>query len=773
MLTKEDGLKRNEGKTLVHLPVVMRAAECSIRFLLSAVLAGAEMFGGYAMCGVAMTGASGPGMEGFAALLGACFGYLCFQGLTGGLRYVAASVLVYAVAMAFGDAAVSRRNWFMPAVAALFNGTVGFIYLSEWGWPASRVVFFLTEVALTGALVYFYRLAFSVWEDVREEGGLTVRQTVGLLALACTALMTLARIQILDGLSLGRVFAALLVMLAGWKGGLGMGCAVGLTAGLSMDLAAGAVPYYGAVYAFAGLMAGVFWQQGKLFTAAAYVVANAAGVLWTWESGAQTALLYEVFIASVVFLILPDKLVRRLEKLTRQERVENGAERARAYAAQHLAGSAAAFRTLALHLRESFRAPGHNPADGSKVFTRAADRVCAKCALRELCWNREYQSTRSALNDALPGLLDRGRGTPGDYPPQFSGRCVNMGGFTSAVNEELAAYLTRRQYQAKVRESRSSVCEQYGQLAALLERASEEISQELKTDPLRQRRIKQRLGALGMEGECAAYYDENGHLRVEIAATRAAELAAPEEVKNLSEILGVPLRVEENGEEGRLRLAEQEPLMAVAGVAARQKEGQPVSGDAGAWFKDDAGRLHIFLCDGMGSGPEARSDSTGAISLLEKFLRAGMEPAQAMATLNGALALRGEETGGFTTIDLLRLDLFTGKGALYKFGAAPTYLRSGGQVRRLTGQSLPAGLAAGGGVRPDVLALEVTAGDWLVMASDGVTGGSEDWVEQALAAWEGASPRVLAQQLLEGSIHRETNPDDKTVVAVKLAWREE
>lgn len=56
----------------------------------------------------------------------------------------------------------------------------------------------------------------------------------------------------------------------------------------------------------------------------------------------------------------------------------------------------------------------------------------------------------------------------------------------------------------------------------------------------------------------------------------------------------------------------------------------------------------------------------------------------------------------------------------------------------------------GQGVKPDVLPLELTAGDWLVMASDGVTGAEDDWVAQALEEWEGDSPRVLAQQLLEG-----------------------
>lgn len=775
MLTKEDKLKRNEreGKALLRLPVLMELAEHAIRFLLSAVLAGAELAGGFAMGGVAMVGASGAGAGGLAALLGACFGYLCFRGSAGGLRYIAASVLVFSVSFAFGDSPLLRRSWFMPAAAAALNGLVGFIYLSEGGWSTGRVIFFFTEVALTGALAYLYRLAFSVWEEARDEPGLTVRQTVGLLSLVCSALMTLSRMTFLGQLSLGRTLAALLVMLAGWRFGVGAGSAVGVSAGLSMDLAAGTPPYYAAVFAFSGLMAGVFRRQGRLFTASAYVVADAAAVLWTWERGAQGGLLYEVFMASVAFLVLPDALVRRLESLSRPTGVENGAERARAYAARRLSGTASAFRELSALLRESFQSAVRPSPDAGKIFTRAADRVCARCALRELCWSREYQTTRSALNDTLPALLDRGRGEPGDYPPQFALRCVSMAAFSSAVNEELAAHLTRRQCQSRVQESRSAVCQQYGQLAAVLEQASEELSQELAVDTLRQRRVKQRMAALGLEGETAVFFDEHGRLRVEVAGARVEAMAAPEEVKTLSGILGVPLRAVEDGEPGRLVLSECEPLMAVAGVAARQKEGQSVSGDAGAWFKDDAGRLHIFLCDGMGSGAEAHADSSGAIGLLEKFLRAGVEPTQALITLNGALALRGEEQGGFTTIDLLRLDLFTGKGALYKFGAAPSYLRQGGQVRRLAGQSLPAGVDAGCGVRPDVLALEVRAGDWLVMASDGVTGGEEDWIAEALDAWEGDSPRLLAQQLLEGCTHRPAGQDDKTVVALKLILRPE
>ena len=105
----------------------------------------------------------------------------------------------------------------------------------------------------------------------------------------------------------------------------------------------------------------------------------------------------------------------------------------------------------------------------------------------------------------------------------------------------------------------------------------------------------------------------------------------------------------------------------------------------------------------MGSGPEAGRESTLAVELLERFLRAGVRPQPALRTLSAALALRGEEHGGFTTIDLLRLDLFTGAAEVYKYGAAPTYVRQGTAVTRISGAALPAGHTAAAGAAAHLL----------------------------------------------------------------------
>ena len=84
-----------------------------------------------------------------------------------------------------------------------------------------------------------------------------------------------------------------------------------------------------------------------------------------------------------------------------------------------------------------------------------------------------------------------------------------------------------------------------------------------------------------------------------------------------------------------------------------------------------------------------------AARLLERFLSAGIDAPPALKTLNSALSLRAESTDSFTTVDLLTLSLQTLEGELYKYGAAPSYLKRGGTVRRVTCSCLPAGLQEG------------------------------------------------------------------------------
>lgn len=204
------------------------------------------------------------------------------------------------------------------------------------------------------------------------------------------------------------------------------------------------------------------------------------------------------------------------------------------------------------------------------------------------------------------------------------------------------------------------------------------------------------------------------------------------------------------------------------GAALRPKEGEQVCGDTVTSFRTETGLLCLLLSDGMGTGAEARKESALTARLLRQFLEAGIAPEAALKTLNTAMALRGAETGSFTTVDLLTCRTQTGEAAFYKFGAAPSYVKRKGAVRRITGAALPVGLRSGD-ASPDVTRATLAPGSFAVLISDGVADANHDeWLQDLLAGWEGTDPQALATLILAESVRREGLQDDCGVQVLYL-----
>ena len=207
-------------------------------------------------------------------------------------------------------------------------------------------------------------------------------------------------------------------------------------------------------------------------------------------------------------------------------------------------------------------------------------------------------------------------------------------------------------------------------------------------------------------------------------------------------------------------------------IALRPREGETLCGDQAASF-EAGGAACLLLSDGMGSGEAAHREAAMTVRLLKQFLQAGVEPLPALKTLNTAMLLRCREGAGFTTIDLLRLDRSTGEAALYKYGAAPSYLKKLGRVTRYGGAALPAGLE-GADRQPDVIRFVLPPDGWLVMVSDGVVGGDGDeWLQDLLAGWGGGTPDALARRILTLSAEHGGRSDDCAVLALHRLRGEE
>ncbi len=762
MVWKRRREKRAEARRGERVSPLVTWSQGLIRFLLAAVLAGGQVFSGRAPFGLALVGASGVGAEGFTALSGAVLGYLLTLGLEDGLRYAACAILVFSVALAFFDLRLYQKRAFMPLVTGALSAVTGLVTLLR---PTPGGVAALAgEAAVTAAAVYAFRWAFSLWDsgEAPKEPGLP--QRVGLIALGLAVLVSLAPLELLGRVSLGRVCAAGLSLCAGWVAGPGAGAAVGLSAGLAMDLTAGTAGRYGVSYALAALVAGLLRVRRRWVAAAGFALAAAGMALWSRTGGSGAG--YEAALTALGFLLLPQRVLDQAAAILTPEPRPGRAQWTFQAASRRLRQTADAFDQVFSALRSAFDRGGDNGEDPSVIFDRCANRVCARCSLRERCWQRDYQDTYDLLNAALGPMLERRQARAEDFPQRFRDKCCRFGAFLDAAEEELAAHLLRRRYQHQVGRSRRALADQYGDMARLLQDTAAAMAAPVAVDDARTRRLRQFLAGRELSCRGLVFSDPQGHLQLQLDGWDARRLADEAGRQALAQALDLPLSPPTQGE-NQVLFSQLEPLTALAGAAGRQRRGQSVSGDAFTWFRASGGALYVLLCDGMGSGPQAREESELCLRLLEKFLRAGVTPTNALKTLDQALVLRGEETGGFSTVDLLELDLYTGHGVLYKLGASPSYLKEGGTVKCLSGRSLPAGVTGPDG--RDRLELQVGPGDCLVLLTDGVDQEEDDgWIRDALLAFDGGSPAALAQALID---HDQEDADDKTALVLRLGLR--
>ena len=672
------------GELAVKLERWEPLAPCAACFLLTAVLCGAQLFGGYAPFALGLVAAAGSGKRGLAALLGGVAGALVFLDFSHALRTLAVAVLLYTANNAFCETRWYRSRRFLPAMTALMYLAVELVYLLQAG--ADRAALCLLSIALA-VLAAVCARAVLEGKTMNEE-----QRQAALLVVVTGVLMAASALRLENGFAPGRILAMLLVMLLAYDRSAGTALAAALGIGLAMDLTAQPGSFlHAAVYGFGALSMGRE-RRGRRVGAALLWCVSLLLLSLPLDAEQGLILLYEGLCATLLFLVLPNRLFggKRLAAEKPEADTAETEEAERSTARRRLSATALALRELYDSLMRTPKAEDENPA---MIFDRAAERVCRGCSLRTICWERDYAKTYNALNDATPALLTQGRGRGGDFPSYFTDRCIRFPSFLSAVNSELSAFLLRRQYRGRLADTRAQAAGQYAQLSELMQSAADGALRPVSTQPVHSYEV---------------------------------------------------------------------------GLSLRPKRGERVSGDSAAHFETEDGTLCLLLSDGMGCGEAAQRESSMAVRLLERFLRAGIDAPPALKTLNSALSLRAESTDSFTTVDLLTLSLQTLEGELYKYGAAPSYLKRGGTVRRVTCSCLPAGLQEGS-PPPEATHIKLSPGCFLVMLSDGVTDSLDDeWLQNLLAGWEGHDPQQLVAAILADSMEKRGGTDDAGVLALYI-----
>lgn len=751
----------------IRKPVMKRVMRYSARFLAGMGVGAARLFSGCAPFGIALVSAAGTELEGLLCLMGTLAGYLLCGGLVGSVRYIAAMFLVFTVELLFRDVRITRSVWFMPSITMLFTLASGIFYPAGDNGLVPRALRIFVESILAGAGCFLFR-------EVVPSEIITSKDRKKILCLFLTiacVLMSLTPLGIRKVLYLGPVLSLLIVMLTAYGGGSVLGCAVGAVLGLAMDAAGDAVIVRTACYAVSALAAGAVHKKGRLLFVLVYCASNAMCILLGWNGRLEISALYECFAASVIFMILPAGFVNVVGAWLHPE-AGNSENAFRRYQAARMQRISEAFHKL-YEIVEITASSEAATLDLDALYDRSADAVCQSCENKELCWHEDSAQTLSVLNQASEAFQARGAMRTEDLTDAFKERCTKTPEFVAAVNAELRGLLYRRQFLSRLSEVKTAACGQFSDVSSIMHSVACDFAGGGGADAETQRKLQRFVKGMEMDGDVSVFRDVRGRLHIVIESPDAESFMQTENwLEKLSEIVGTRLSRIAEGESERILLIQAEPLAVSVGIAAVKKDGESISGDRSSYFKTDAGYLCVILSDGMGTGPMAAVESSAAVKILEEFLRSGVEPESAMRLLNAVVMLKNGENWGYATVDLCCIDLFTGQTSFYKYGAAPSYIKTGRAIRRIKGKSMAAGMTSGEGSVPDVITMRLKPGHVALIASDGVLAEDNDqWLRDVLAQSDGQDMKTLSRLALQAARDRFGNSDDMTCMAIRVEER--
>ncbi len=197
----------------------------------------------------------------------------------------------------------------------------------------------------------------------------------------------------------------------------------------------------------------------------------------------------------------------------------------------------------------------------------------------------------------------------------------------------------------------------------------------------------------------------------------------------------------------------------------KTRSNEQISGDTALGFS--AGNsYYLILADGMGSGKEAGIQSGFIIDSLRRLITGGLSVIHALNAYRSTLRLR--QSNYFTTVDICAINLDTGNVELYKSGAYDSYFVHENKVKVLRGGGIPLGL--GEQDRLSHMNIQAEDGDWLILASDGLSALQDD-LERIIPECCIDDPRNCAKAILRNHSEacQSNNSDDVTVMVCKIS----
>ena len=709
-------------------------------------------FGLACMAAVELSGID-PLFAGAGVVVGA---FLSGEPLWGVMIAAAAFVLLMRlIRLAVGPASPSAR---MLVFLLSEMAVLPFQMILTWRSAA----YALLSLALSAAGVV---LMHRCWDLLRHGDRLAVlREEEQLMLSACLGLLLLGMGDLsAGGVSLPVVLLdvyALILVLSKGPEGLGEGILAAALLAFALEDGARLV----GVTALCALTAALISPYGRAYAAGAFLLTAAVLAVFlgaegeTWRAGCA-------LIACLAVLILPREWMERMgQALNRRRFCEQNAARAMDRLKTRLAQEVEEAARLCGALSGLF-----DPEQAGERFVvdwplGAARRVCVGCEGRVLCQRDEGEFDKAVLH--LLSAYDRGEPvrplTPMDSHCKF---------FREIMASAYQSYNQAFVHEAGLRraaEQYAYMNRQLGGVSALLSLLATRLREDRWGDEQVEGELLTYLVRRGFAPLSVDAFYSNRRLCLSIRLSPRGQVDGTALAAAVGKKLHRTMRLIGTQREEDGAVFEMEALKGLTARMARislPEDEESVCGDETGELRMPSGKVVYAVSDGMGSGEEANRESRAAIDLLFDQFRLGVERELIYEDVNRLLMARGEKEV-YATLDAASIDLVTGEAEMVKFGAPPTCLVRGGNVRTLSGEALPCGIVDE--ARPCVHRIRLRQRDRLVFCTDGVYDLLGKDLEAELKKAPARPLERLAEDLMEVA-RQKGQRDDMTVMVVEVA----
>ena len=704
---------------------------------------------------------------------GAAAGYILTQDSVTALRYLAAIVSAAVIIRLIRDNEKIKKFRLLPSfVSFLTLFLTSLIMLFSHPSDFRAFLIFFGEAALGFACSYFFSSALGALELFKDQEGFNIKD-IAFLTLSFFALLLSVERLTVFGMSLSRILASVIILLMAYvykeSGGALTSVAATLVFSMSREVGVLAV-----ISSASGFAAGIFSYMGKYAISAVYFLTYFIMFILNYDSYGQINLLLENLTACIIFVLITNSALEKISNFLLIRKEPQASEVQRKLVTDRLNTSSAAIEAMSNSiLAASGILKYDNSENDISIYSAIKDKVCEDCRHKERCWEKNFDDCKRAFDEMGEILKNCEMVNRSNLPKYLSGCCVNTEKLTDVFNRCYLNYISAQAGQKKIEKIRQITADQFDCVYTVLSEAAQPLKNGIRFDSARADRVGEMLlNRFSLKTQAVlCLVDENDKIRLEItfeeklSKIRESDLRpALEEVCETS--FDKPV-VNENGKSVTLCICQKTQYRVEVAAARVAADTQKHCGDNFESFYDGKGNYTVILSDGMGTGMRACVDSSLAVCVCGKLLRAGFSYDSVIRLTNCALLLKSVEES-LATLDIMEINLYTGKVRFYKAGAAATFIKKNEIVTEVRQASMPIGILSE--VNFSQTQDDMTEGNIAILASDGAFEHSELAVKNSLAIAYDEKIEEIAERSASRAkkAGKGKRSDDITVIAVRL-----